>query len=289
MGRSRVCGVLVAASVLSGLAGCGPQAPGKISGRPGAAGRFAYLIQTKAVGPDGQPGTQVRLARITSGLKPPLFGRPPSPKAEDVKTLMDTATVSSPTQVNKLYASPLNTRLLIHSSEVPINALDENLHFWNMATGGGGVLFNEHSASNYMNKTTCPSAVFKNYIDAAYPGAPPAATAAVDYKLSVEGVDGANVAAPQILGWIDEQKVALRWKLRFNTSDGGTSLEDTFDIVLTWTGGASKPTMACAPAPVIAAPATVLTADPVIKLRKKAVLFAGRTRQAIRIAGNIAP
>ena len=47
--------------------------------------------------------------------------------------------------------------------------------------------------------------------------------------------------------------------------------------------------MICAGPPLIDAPETVLTADPVIKLRKKPVLFGKTTRKAQRIAGNIAP
>jgi hypothetical protein len=280
---SAACAALLAGALIL-LAACGPTV---ISARPTVAGRFAYLIQTTAVGPDGSPGTQVRLARITQGLKPPLFGRPPDPVAADVATLVDTAAKASPTQVNLLAVSPKNTRLLVYSSETPINTLDQNLQVWNIATGAGGALFNEHSASNAMNKSACPSAVFKQYVDANYAGAPPAVVAALDYKLSVEGMDGANIAAPQILGWIDEQKLALTWKLRFNVTDG-TSLEDTFGLVLTWpTSG--PPTLACAAAPAIPKPDTVLTADPTNRLRGKAVRFGLAPRSALRIAGIIYP
>jgi hypothetical protein len=285
--RVRGVGALVAALIVSGL---GVASCDDLTARPDNRSRFAYLIQTSATAPDGEPGTQVRLARFTAGLKLRRFGLPqPTPKAADVKTVLDTATVTSPTQVHKLLASPLNTRVLVHSSELPIGALDENLQVWNMATATGGLLFNEHSAAGYMNKTTCPSAVFKAYLAAAYPGAPPATTDPIDYELSVEGMDGANIAPPQILGWIDEQKVALKWKFRFNTSDGGASLEDTFDIVVTWPTGGGNPTMVCAPAPAIPSVPTVLTADPTIKLRKKAVIFGDATRNALKIAGNISP
>jgi hypothetical protein len=276
---------LIAALLVSGLA---LAACDKFTARPSAKGRFAYLFQTSAVGPDGSPGTQVRLARITAGLTLPRFGRPADPKASDVATLLDTATKTSPTQVDWMGVSPLNTRLLVYSSEVPINALDHNLQVWNVATGTGGALFNEHSAASHVNKTTCPSAVFQTYVATAYPGAPPAVVNALDFKPSVEGMDGANVASPQILGWIDEQKVALKWKFRLQVTDG-SALDDTFSIILTWPTGGGPATMVCAPAPAIPSPKTVLTADPVIELRKRPVLFGMQQRKALRIAGNIAP
>jgi hypothetical protein len=198
---------LVAALVtVASLASCGPNT---ISARPTAVGRFAYVFQTTAVGPDGEPGEQVRLARIMTGLKPPAMGRPPNPTAVDVGTLLDTATKTAPTDVVWIGVSPKNTRLLVYSSEVPLNALDHNLQAWNVATGSGGALFNEHSAAGVVNKATCPSAAFQQYVDTAYAGAPPAVIAALNYKLSVEGMEGAKVASQQNLGSIDDHKVAV--------------------------------------------------------------------------------
>lgn len=288
MRRAGTAGALTAALVICGMAitSCGPP---KISARPTSEGAFAYLFQTSGVTPDGSPAAQVRLAKIRTGLRPSLFGRWVSPTATDMKTLLDTGALSTPTQVHGLYASPLNKRLLVYSSEVPIGALDHNLQAWNMATGSGGVQFNEHTASNYVNKTTCQSAVFDKYVDDAYAGAPPAMKNALNFGLSVEGVDGANVPSPQILGWVDEERVAIRWKFSIKVTDG-TILEDTFNLIVTWDpAGGAPPTMVCAPPPLIDAPETVLTADPVIKLRKKPVLFGKVQRKALRIAGNIAP
>lgn len=285
----RTARALAAAACIAaglGLAACNDD----LQTRPSSQGRFAYLIQTSAVATGGGPATQVRLARITEGLKPQRFGiMPVTPKAADVRVLMDTAKVNSPTEVVQMFVSPLNTRLLVYSSELPLNALDQNLDVWNVTTGNSQGRFNEHRAASYMNKTTCPSAAFKAYLADAYPGAPPAVTDGVDYALAVDGVDGANVASPQILGWIDEQKLALKWKFRFNTSDGGASLEETFDIVITWPPGGGLATMVCAPAPAVPAAKTALTADPTIKLRKKKVLFVGKARDALQIAGNIWP
>ena len=280
--RSIFSSAIFVAAVLAGFGAAAMVAPphppyGPGPPAPSAVGRFAYVIRTTKMNPDGQPARQVRLAQITHSK--------PAVTAQDEAILLDTADDSSPLTVQSIMASPLNTRVLVYASELPLGAVDQDLRAYDMATGGGGKLFNEHTAAPYIHRATCPSPAFDAYL-----ASEPGGGAGVDFSISVDGADAGNVEAPTILGWIDEERVALRWRFTLHTTDFAV-LQDTFDIIVRWPTSGAAPTMVCGVSPPVPHPLTALGAHPVIRLYRWPVGFPpkGKPRQAERIAGVIWP
>lgn len=259
--------------------------PMTITNPPSSVGRFVYVQEPGGKNPDGTDAQVARLALITAGLKP----GPTDPKASDLLTLMDTAALTTPTEIVWVGVSPKNARVLLYSAETPRGALDHNLNVWNMGTAAAAPLFNEHTASGVIKRAVCSSPVFQNYLATVYADAPQPVKDALDFKIAVDGLEGANVAPPQIHGWADDNRVALTWKFMLQVSDGSVIGPETFDLVLTWPAGNAKATLACAPKPAIPKPATALSADPTIRLHGKPVTFGGATRTATHVAGVIAP
>lgn len=222
---------------------------------------FAYVVDSGQA-PNGFPGQHLQLAQMTD---------PTGPAATLNATLLDTTIPdgNGSSSIGQLWASPRNYRLLAFVDEVGSDFHDQNLDAWDML--GVGVrlpLVNELSVAGIINRKNCPSAVFAAYLATQEPpGTPQSVLDAVDYHVPMDPQTIINLPAPQISGWVDDLRVALSWTFPFNTTDGA-SLQDTFQVIVTWPGNGDSPTIACvSQLPAVPNPPTALTADPTIRLR----------------------
>lgn len=187
--------------------------------------RFAFLVRPGETLPDGEPLQEVRLAAAQRPTLPTAGWT-----ARDLQLLIDNRGDGSPETIDGLHVSPSGRRLLVASTALPEGAIDFNHAVFRLADAVLLARFNWHSVAPQVNRNTWPSPRFASLLaQFAADGIPAAELAAMNFA-PVTDIGRQTEFAAAVLGWIDEDTVAIRWSVTLAT-DGLSWQEDVLTNV----------------------------------------------------------
>jgi hypothetical protein len=202
---------------------------------------FVYVYESGVTNPSGDPLQQLVEARLTtSGARAGYW----------VKTLGDNKGDGSPETFHAVVAAPANRLAISYSIQLPPGAIDHDLRVWDLSQHKLLLFFNEHSLQGKMHRSTCHSAQLDGLIASqAAMGVPAATLATYDYQIAIDGQDSANVPQIQLVEWINNNTVHLKWPQHIHMGPQGsflTTADETFDLQVRVTGSNAPVVLACA-------------------------------------------
>lgn len=187
---------------------------------PAYSKRFAYIYRPGDILLNDRSRELLRLATLTAKAT-----------AADVSTLLSNKNVddTSPEWFVQLVASPNNRRLLTYSVMQPLDSIDHDFAIYDMSTGVRQLIFSEHYFESLLNRARCSPPEFAAFLAKELENNVPASVVdTYDYKLSLGGIDGANIESPLTIAWVDDDTLYLRWTLPISV--GGFLMKGTFDL-----------------------------------------------------------
>ena len=240
--RTVVTGLIISAAVRAALVA-----------RPPSNRRFVYVIDGPGIWDDGEPIQWLMLAGMDDTGK--------LPSATDLAVVAKVPN-GAPERFVGTAASPGNRYVVAWSRQILADAMDMNFIVRDLVITGNKT-FNEHSLSARLNLATVEVAPFNAFLASERAaGVEPAIIADYDFEIMVEGAEGANIRDPEVVHWVNDALLYLRWAFAVGvTSRGeptGMVFIHVFDLQISGFDGDDIVLVATTAPPVVVPPLSTL-------------------------------